>query len=292
VSSRDDPPRLRTPGSGASESARALLERSRAELPDAEQLARLAQRLPRLGGGGGHAPSEAPSPTPPASPPLPAAPAAAGSMVPSALIGAAVGLAMVWGMWQRDASTPSAQVPLPPASAEARASTRTPAAGVPAPPAPSSAAAQAPDPLRSPAPSASLSTSTPSPRAAPTEAAASSKGGSLGSTEGPSPGDAETEIELLLRAQQSLPLHPAAALAAAEEHRRRFPGGGLAQEREVIAVSALVALGRRDEAQVLAKRFAESYPRSAHRAGIEALLRSPPAGRLDQKGEQEGAPTP
>jgi hypothetical protein len=97
-------------------------------------------------------------------------------------------------------------------------------------------------------------------------------------------------MDLLRRAQQALPTQPASALAAAEEHRRRFPGGGLAQEREVIAISALITLGRRDEAESRARSFAESYPRSAHRAGIEALLRGP-AGRLDQKSEREGART-
>jgi hypothetical protein len=113
-------------------------------------------------------------------------------------------------------------------------------------------------------------------------------------------------MDLLRRAQQSLPRHPAEALAAAEEHRRRFPGGTLAQEREVIAISALLALKRRTDAETAAARFAESYPRSVHRAGIEALLRGatgagaggaprdggrPGSSRLDQNGADERART-
>jgi hypothetical protein len=104
------------------------------------------------------------------------------------------------------------------------------------------------------------------------------------------PGDVETEIDLLRRAQQAMPARPAEALLAAEEHRRHFQGGALAQEREVIAVSALVALGRRDEARTRARRFVEAYPRSAHRAGVEALVRDSASERFDQNGHAEEAP--
>jgi hypothetical protein len=106
------------------------------------------------------------------------------------------------------------------------------------------------------------------------------------------PGEGETEIDLLRRAQQALPARPQEALAAAEEHQRHFPGGVLAQEREVIVVSALVALGRRDEARSRARRFAETYPRSAHRAGVEALVRDSTSEGLDQNGRRGGAPIP
>ncbi len=66
---------------------------------------------------------------------------------------------------------------------------------------------------------------------------------------GASPGageaaDPESEVHLLQRAQGALGADPGAALAPDRRaHARRFPGGALAQERELIAVTALVALG-------------------------------------------------
>jgi hypothetical protein len=54
----------------------------------------------------------------------------------------------------------------------------------------------------------------------------------------------------------------AAALAATEEHARKHPRGILVQEREAIAVRALVLLGRRDEARARLDRFREHFPDS------------------------------
>jgi hypothetical protein len=82
----------------------------------------------------------------------------------------------------------------------------------------------------------------------------------------------ETEPALLARAQDALGHDPGAALAATEAHRRRFPGGVLAQEREVIAIAALARLGRTAEAEAAARRFLSAYPRSAHRRRIEVLV--------------------
>jgi hypothetical protein len=49
------------------------------------------------------------------------------------------------------------------------------------------------------------------------------------------------------------------------------------QEREVIAVEALLRAGRREEAQARFQRFLERHPRSAHRRRLEDLLA--PGGR-------------
>jgi outer membrane protein assembly factor BamD (BamD/ComL family) len=57
---------------------------------------------------------------------------------------------------------------------------------------------------------------------------------------------------------------PSGALRLAEQHRSRFPRGTLAQEREVIAIDALVRQGRTTEAQGRAERFRMLYPRSSH----------------------------
>jgi hypothetical protein len=68
----------------------------------------------------------------------------------------------------------------------------------------------------------------------------------------------------------------AAALAAVDLHQRRFPNGLLAQEREAIAVRALLALGRRDEAAKRATRFHARFPDSPLWPTIEdSLSRTP-----------------
>ncbi|HTN89050.1 MAG TPA: hypothetical protein VL242_35475, partial [Sorangium sp.] len=84
--------------------------------------------------------------------------------------------------------------------------------------------------------------------------------------------DAETELGLLQRAQEALAARPAEALALADAHLRRFPGGALAQEREVIAVGALKALGRGGEALARANRFIAEHPSSAYRRRLEILV--------------------
>jgi hypothetical protein len=51
---------------------------------------------------------------------------------------------------------------------------------------------------------------------------------------------AEDELALLQGAADRVRANPSEALALADEHAARFPSGGLAQEREVIAIEALV----------------------------------------------------
>jgi hypothetical protein len=88
----------------------------------------------------------------------------------------------------------------------------------------------------------------------------------------PSTNAAETELSLLARAQASLSSDPADALSLANEHERRFGAGALAQEREVIAIGALVHLGRVAEARARAARFHALYPTSAHGRRVDVLL--------------------
>lgn len=52
------------------------------------------------------------------------------------------------------------------------------------------------------------------------------------------------------------------ALAGCDDHERRFPRGALAEEREAIAVQALVLSHRGDEARARAERFRRAHPRS------------------------------
>lgn len=80
---------------------------------------------------------------------------------------------------------------------------------------------------------------------------------------------AESEAELLERARGALASNPSRALALTEQHRTRFPGGVLTQEREVIAIEALKRLGRTDEAARRAADFARRYPGSAYRKKLD-----------------------
>jgi hypothetical protein len=52
------------------------------------------------------------------------------------------------------------------------------------------------------------------------------------------------------------------ALAACDEHARKYPRGALAEEREAIAVQALVLEHRGDDARARAERFRKAHPRS------------------------------
>jgi hypothetical protein len=65
----------------------------------------------------------------------------------------------------------------------------------------------------------------------------------------------------------------ARALAEAEAHGRAFPAGQLAAERELVAVEALVRLGRRDEARARADALGRSDPRGLYKDRVAALLR-------------------
>lgn len=81
-----------------------------------------------------------------------------------------------------------------------------------------------------------------------------------------------SEIALLNQAHRSLAGDPRAALSLAEEHAREFPNGALAQEREFIAIQALLGLGRQSEALARADRFRARFPGSAHIRRLDILF--------------------
>lgn len=115
-----------------------------------------------------------------------------------------------------------------------------------------------PDPSPEPAPP--LETDAARPRPAPAKAAPTV------AAEGPS------ELELLREAQRLQASEPAAALAAVARHQRLFPSGILAQEREMVAIDALIRLGRRDAARARAATFLRQYPGSVHAVRIRELV--------------------
>jgi hypothetical protein len=84
--------------------------------------------------------------------------------------------------------------------------------------------------------------------------------------------DQEPELSLLRRAQGSVSSAPAQALSLCALHAIRFGAGVLGQEREVIAIDALLRLGRVSEARARAERFRAGYPGSAHTRRIDAAL--------------------
>jgi hypothetical protein len=158
---------------------------------------------------------------------------------------------------------------------EARgASTGTPPSAVEAPENIPPSAVEAPAPSSSTAPAAP-----PSARAPVASAAAE-----------PSPLAEETA--LLDRARAALAAHDGpGALAALAEHDRRFASGALGPEALVVRVEALVASGRRVEAERAGERFLASHPSSPHARRIRSLLgrqaEDAPAG-----GAVEPAPAP
>lgn len=82
----------------------------------------------------------------------------------------------------------------------------------------------------------------------------------------------EPEVKMLARAQDALRGQPAEALAIADEHARRYPSGMLAQEREVIAIEALVKSGRTADARARAARFEQRFPGSAQISRVRSLV--------------------
>ncbi len=186
----------------------------------------------------------------------PAAPsAAAGKSLAAALAkGALVGLvtvgivggASVWLGGRKAAPPPRAAVLVVSSAAEG--------APPPAPPVPSEPVEEASPPPRT-VPSSSLARR-PEPRVAgPPPAQSSAEAPPAPS--GASQLQAEMENLALLRVAD-----PQQALALADEGQRRFPSGVYVQERETLAISALVRLGRRGEAEARARAFVAAYPRS------------------------------
>jgi hypothetical protein len=83
------------------------------------------------------------------------------------------------------------------------------------------------------------------------------------------------EATLLRSARQALATSPRRTLSLTNEHRLRYPHGILDQEREALAIEALIKLGRLDEARPRARAFALAYPGSPHQARLDRALTAP-----------------
>ena len=227
--------------SSASEDAglSTLLQAGRAERPSEAQLSALAKRLgptfsaPPSGGGGA------------------AGAAAAGAPLVPLVIGGllALGIATVW-LSTRSANPRASEAPRHAQPVlDARPVPR--AASTPRTPVPAA-------PNAGPVIVDGASTSKPAPHArpaAPTRAQ-----------------DSAVELALLEEAHRKLTTDPRRTLEVAETHLRLFPRGQYEQEREVLAIEALLALHRGARATARATRFLARHPESSHARRIRALL--------------------
>lgn len=147
---------------------------------------------------------------------------------------------------------------------------------VPTPVAPSVAPSAAPQPVVATPPASAVSVSEP---AAPAITAAAP------SSPAPKPASEPTDDGRSVAAERALLDAARIALASGEptqaldvvaRHAREYPRGRLAEEREAIAVRALVKAGRYDEARSRAERFQSVYPRSVAAPAVSAAIHSIP----------------
>jgi hypothetical protein len=226
-----DPIRFRDELSDAPQELRALLERAHQDVPNAAELASLAARTAPLFG-----------------PPSAATGLGLGAKLGLLALGLSGAVLVALGAAQDGAVEEPKTAPV---AAPAPDRSERPAISPPAAP----ESARHGTPVVTPA--------SPEPEAAaPTSAKKVDKPGLKAG--GPS------EAELLERARRLLGSNPSGALELAQQHRARFRGGVLAQEREVIAIEALRKLGRQAEADARADAFERSFPNSAHRRKLES----------------------
>ncbi len=76
----------------------------------------------------------------------------------------------------------------------------------------------------------------------------------------------------LEKARAVVKSQPSKALAIVAQHRKDFPRGPMVQEREVIAIEALVNSGQKAAAKARAERFKQHYKSSIHLRHIELLI--------------------
>lgn len=255
------PPRLSDPKSDAPDLLRLLVRAGQTDLPDAARMRALSAHIGALAGGGATAAAGSSGDAIAGGAAKGAGAAAAVKVGAGVMLAVAVGGGAVLGL-QR-ASPPTRELPIPgisvpnaaPVALESSASASSGESAVPTVALPVVVVASTRALARLPSTA--------------TEIAAIS---AQSSASAPAP-SAESEIALLQAAQAALRGNPTSALALADRHATRFPTGALAQEREVIAIEALVALNRREEASERGSRFARDFPDSAHRPRIDALLR-------------------
>ena len=240
-----DPPRLLASSEDVPSIIRLGLEAERIDAgPEPSHIERLAEKLPSADGSTGAA--------------KPASWFARSRLVMLAGAGL-LGLA---------AFTATAREERAPAAPIETSTSSPPAATVEATPAPVNPPAEPPalSPHELPTAAATVVAQAPSARAAGSSARAA--GPSAAATEG-------AEIDLLARAQEALRTRPAETLALCQKHKAEFANGRFTQEREALAIEALLYLDRRGEAERRWNDFQQRYPASNHRIHLAELFSSP-----------------
>ncbi len=275
-----DPIRLRDPRSGASKALRQLIDAGRSETPGSERLRGMAGRLGLTA-----------SAIPGGSGPLAKGGAAGLGHAGVAKLGAVVLIvgAGTGALALRDRTGPVANANTVVASAAVASATGTAAAVPLAPPAvdvpepvassmsvpASSSIPEAPARGRSVRPATPAST-LPAVRrnqvasatsAVPTTLGAPATWGSSVAIAPQAPAAAST-AGLIEDAKRALATDPSRALDLAMQHERTY--GGLAEERDLVIIEALLRLGRKDDARPYASRFLRVFPASAHRVEVAA----------------------
>jgi hypothetical protein len=80
------------------------------------------------------------------------------------------------------------------------------------------------------------------------------------------------ELTLLKRARAALRDDPRAALRIAEQHAREYPAGVFVQEREVLAINALLKQRRSADAYERAQRFVATHESSSYSVQLRTML--------------------
>lgn len=120
---------------------------------------------------------------------------------------------------------------------------------------------------------AEIPASAPTTVAQPIIAPPKSPSASVESSIGRRDADLAAERALIEMARNALSRgRPDQALEATRLHESRYPKGQLSEERESIAVHALVAAGRVDEARARADRFRARFPQSIFLPAIDAAV--------------------
>jgi hypothetical protein len=86
------------------------------------------------------------------------------------------------------------------------------------------------------------------------------------------PPDGAAEMAVLWKARTSLEHDAAGALELTEQHASAYPEGVFAEEREVLAIEALLKLRRMSAALERAERFLQRYPDSTHARRLQLLI--------------------
>jgi len=84
-----------------------------------------------------------------------------------------------------------------------------------------------------------------------------------------------SEIDLLRSARSALAARPREAYRLTEEHRSQYPQGVFTQERDALAVEALVRAGELKLARELAEVFVKRYPSSPHAHRFRESMKLP-----------------